>query len=150
MSNLSIHLYLVSNYLTWTFLSGNRIVFTLHWLVCSTLWKNPTRILPRILWLASLLEQNPWITFTLWCNWWKCNSVLCITSFLVTDNSSCLWNLFASPTYNLCNHTSLSSNSLMILAASTDKPKSSLSLSASYPLLSEIVNSCLFLSLCFE
>ena len=76
--------------------------------------------------------------------------VLCCTSALVWDNSSCSWYLLSSVTYNLCNWFSLSSNSPTVLALCADRPKSSLSSSKSYPLLSKIKNYCLFVSLCFE
>ena len=56
-----------------TFLSGNRIMFTLPWLISSIFWKKPTRILPRILWLVILVELDPWMTSTLRSNWCTCS-----------------------------------------------------------------------------
>ena len=146
---MSIHLYLVSNSLVLAFLSRNKMVFTLHWLISSTSRINLPGSCLICGWLSysnRTLQQHLPSDLTGENSDW----VLCCTSFLVWDNSSCLWNLFASLAYMLCNQSSLSQSSPTVLAVSKDKLYLSLSPSASHPLLSKIVNSCLFKSICFE
>ena len=106
MSKLSIHLYLVSESLAWTFLSWNRILFTLPRLISSFFWKKPAWTLHGILWLIILLRA---LGQHLPCDLTGVSAdpvVLCCTSSLVWNNSSCLWNLHASITYKFCNHCS--------------------------------------------